>query len=412
MKAVGVIVEYNPFHNGHFYHLTEALKLSEADCAIAVMSGNFLQRGEPALVSKWTRTKMALEAGIDIVIELPYLFATQKAETFANGAISILDAMNCDEVCFGSEHGSISDFKETVHFMGEHSNEFDRSVQTFIKKGYSFPKASSLAYYQLNDNNTYLDLSKPNNILGYHYVKAINDQQSQLKPSTIIRTGSNYHDEEFTSTHIASATSIRKHLFNNASELEDIVQYVPSSTARHLISYKSKYGLFHEWENYFVWLKYKILTSSLSELKEIYEVEEGLENRLKSVIRSANCFQDFMHLLKTKRYTWTRLQRMCTHILTNTTKEQMQTEKEQASYIRLLGMSNKGQNYLSTTKKQVDLPIISRLGSKHDDILNLDIKASNTYAMAIQEPLRNQFIQAEYSTPPIRYNELTQTFSH
>ena len=401
MKAVGVIVEYNPFHNGHKFHLEQTRLQSNADCLIAVMSGPFLQRGEPALVSKWSRTKMALEAGVDIVLELPYVFATQKAETFANGAISILTAMQCSEFCFGSEHGTITDFENTVAFMTDNKEEYDAYIKNVIKEGISYPKATSLAYHSLNHSNSFLDLSKPNNILGFHYVKALSHQDSPLKPLTIQRTQADYHDENFTSEHIASATSIRKALLKEKS-IKQIENFVPPYTYQQLHTYIEQFGKFHHWEEYFDLLKYRILTQTASELKLIYEVEEGLEFRILKYIKQAQSFTEFMHLLKTKRYTWTRLQRVCLHILTNTKKEQMNNENK-ASYIRLLGMTQTGQQYLKRIKKELELPLVSTLSSFSDEIMELDIKATSTYAMCFPEPIRSNFIKAEFSTPPIQY---------
>lgn len=407
MKAVGVIVEYNPFHNGHKYHLEETKRKTNADCIIAVMSGNFLQRGEPALVSKWTRTKMALEAGVDIVIELPYAFATQKAQNFANGSISLLNALLCDEVCFGSENGTIEDFENTVDFMKKNQQTYDHTIEQFMKEGYSFPKAASLTYTSLSNHETYVDLSKPNNILGYHYVKAIHDQKSSVKAQTILRTSAGYHDETFSHESIASATSIRKTLFSAEKNMDEIENYLPPTSAKWLSTYYHENQLFHRWEEYFTLLKYKLLTSTPAELANIYEAEEGIENRLLAHISEATSFQNFMEKIKTKRYTWTRLQRLCVHILTNTTKEQLKRSKENpiATYIRLLGMSQKGQNYLNSVKKDVELPIISKVAGFSDELFTLDWKATNTYLAIFPEPLRSSLLRQEYATPPIRYNE-------
>ncbi|RFB19171.1 nucleotidyltransferase [Bacillus sp. HNG] len=412
MKAVGVIVEYNPFHNGHKYHLDETKRKTNPDCTIAVMSGNFLQRGEPALVSKWARTKMALEAGIDIVIELPYAFATQKAENFANGAISLLNALHCEEVCFGSENGTIDDFQATVNFMKSNQHSYDHTTRQYLKEGYSYPKAASLAYSSLTNHDTYVDLSKPNNILGYHYVKAIQDQNSSLKAETIMRTSAGYHDETFSHETIASATSIRKTLFSAKKNIEEIQNYLPVSTTKWLSAYFEEYQLFHRWEDYFTLLKYKLLTSTPSELATIYEAEEGIENRLLTYISESTSFKDFMEKIKTKRYTWTRLQRLCVHILTNTTKEQLKkiNENPVATYIRLLGMSQKGQSFLNYVKKDVELPILSKATGFSDDLFTLDQKAAQTYVAIFPEPLRTQLLRQEYAKPPIRFNEEQQEY--
>lgn len=413
MKSLGVIVEYNPFHNGHLFHLTESKRKTEADVVIAVMSGQFLQRGEPALVSKWTRTKMALANGIDIVVELPYAFATQKAEVFASGSISILSGLKCDSVCFGSEQGNIGDFENTISMMNDQKEKHDLLVQEFIGQGYSFPKASSLAFLKLTeDKGQVLDLTKPNNILGYHYVKAIQEQKSTLDAHTIERTGAGYHDPEFNETPIASATSIRKHLFDHKGNIEKVSRFVPEKTYDLLGTYLDHVGSFHQWEDYFSLLKYRILCSTPSELAEIYEVEEGLEHRLIHTMKESMTFHEFMTKLKTKRYTWTRLQRMCTHLLTNTKKDIMLdvSSSKRSDYIRLLGMSRRGQHYLKQIKKDVELPILSKISGVESRMLEMDIRATNTYAMKFNEPARSEWMLQEFSKPPIRYDENEKCF--
>jgi predicted nucleotidyltransferase len=401
MKAVGLIVEYNPFHNGHAYHLEMAKKASGADIVIAVMSGNFLQRGEPALVSKWCRTKMALQNGADIVFELPYRFSTQKAETFANGAISILDAAGCDSVCFGSESGDIHSFTQTLDYMDTNQQQFDHLVKQFMETGVSYPKALSLAFSELKNSENYLDLSKPNNILGFQYIRAIKKQNSPIKAITVARKNADYHDEHFASETIASATSIRKALFASENGKAVITQYVPEPTSVLLTEYLKQYGVLHQWENYWNLLQFRLIQTRPDELKEIYEVEEGLENRLVSAALEANSFNKFIEKIKTKRYTRTRLQRVCLQILTNTKKTEMPLTLEKASYLRLLGMTSSGKDYLNKMKNHFSLPLISKLSSyKHDDV-SFDIKATRIYSFALPEPLRNEMMMMEYNQPPI-----------
>ncbi|HAF0292610.1 TPA: nucleotidyltransferase, partial [Salmonella enterica subsp. enterica serovar Typhimurium var. 5-] len=260
MKAVGVVVEYNPFHNGHLFHLQQAKKQSNADIAIAVMSGNFLQRGEPALVSKWARTNMALAAGVDIVFELPYRFATQHAEIFAEGAVSILSAAGCSTLCFGSESGDLDSFMKTIEFLDKNNEHFQEYIKAFTSQGYSYPKSISLSFQSLSPSlDTYIDISSPNNILGLHYIQAIIRQKSNMKPDTITRKSAGYHDEHFSSETIASATSIRKALFGEGREIDAIQRLVPRSTFEELSMYMREYGGFHSWESYWPLLRYKLL---------------------------------------------------------------------------------------------------------------------------------------------------------
>ncbi|WP_110112940.1 nucleotidyltransferase [Bacillus sp. CGMCC 1.16541] len=403
MQAAGIIVEYNPFHNGHYYHINETKKQTQSNCIVAVMSGHFLQRGEPALVSKWARTTMALKGGADLVIELPYAFSTQQADSFATGAISLLDALHVQSLCFGSENGHIDEFIQTTSLLQEHEEKLSLLTKKAMQQGYSYPKASSLAFQTLSHEKAEsINLSQPNNILGLSYVKAINNLHASIKPHTITRIQSQYHDTELSDTSIASATSIRNALFSRSSSLSDISYHVPDFTLALLEDYFKAYHTFHHWENYFSFLKYKLLTMTAEHLQQIYEIEEGIEHRLLDYIKEAQSFHEFIDKVKTKRYTWTRLQRICTHILTHTTKEQMTfTKSHGADYIRILGMSQTGRTYLKKIKKQVELPLVSTVSQCDIPSLALDIQATNVYSMSLTEPYRTSLMLKEYNTPPI-----------
>lgn len=401
MKAVGIVVEYNPFHNGHAFHLAQTREKAKADIVIAVMSGQFLQRGEPALLPKWFRAKMALLAGVDIVIELPYQFATQKADTFALGAISVLGSMGCESVCFGSESGNIDDFLATLQFLEHHEVDYNKRIQFHMAQGVNYPKALSSAFLELNPTQSIVDLSQPNNILGYQYVKAIHDLKFPMKALTITRKNADYHDEHFTSDSIASATSIRKALFSKDGTLEQIFPYVPETTATLLQQYLFQYQQFHQWENYWPYLRFRLLHSTPTELRKIYEVEEGLENRVIRAALNSNSFQEFMTSVKTKRYTWTRLQRMCVHILTNTTASEMINKMDRATYMRLLGMNDRGREYLNKWKSHTPIPIVSKLSSYPHDDISLDIRASQIYALGARDSMKQRLLQMEYEQPPI-----------
>ncbi|MFE8703649.1 nucleotidyltransferase [Cytobacillus sp. FJAT-54145] len=401
MKAVGVVVEYNPFHNGHAFHLQGTKESTDADVVIAVMSGQFLQRGEPALLPKWTRAKMALLAGVDIVFELPYQFATQKAETFANGSISILAAAGCKAVCFGSESGDISNFHATIDFLEQNHDRYQQTIQEYMKKGMSYPKATSEAYKSLSPSEQLVDLSKPNNILGYQYIQAVRNRNVDMKVVTITRKNADYHDEHFASETIASATSIRKSIFSDRGDIDLVNQYVPMTTFKELRRYYEEYGQFHQWESYWPLLRYRLLQSTPNELREIYEVEEGIENRMIHIALKANSFIEFMTALKTKRYTWTRLQRMCVHILTNTKKEEMKNRDDKPSYLRLLGMTEQGRKYLNYLKDDCELPLISKLSAYQNSDIELDIRASRIYSLGAKRNHQQTIMNMEYNQPPI-----------
>lgn len=392
--------------------MQETKKLTQSDIIIAVMSGPFLQRGEPALISKWYRTKMALANGVDLVVELPYVFATQKAETFANGAISILNALRVSEICFGSEDGQIENFYNTISVQKNEEETFNCLVKQFMDAGNSYAKATSDAFSHILTSEKNIDMSQPNNILGFQYMKAILSQNSSIQAQTIKRFASHYHDETFNDQHIASATSIRKQLFSEEGSFTTIEPFLPQATTSLLANYKQNYGILHNWEQYFSFFKYKLMTMSSGDLRHIYEIEEGLEHRILSKIQNSSSFYSFMEALKTKRYTWTRLQRACTHILTNTTKEEIRSAniEQHAPYIRLLGMSQKGQTYLSKNKKKIELPILTHTKTFDHAALDIEKKVNSVYFSIMHEPLRTQLLKQDITHHPIRYDETTTKF--
>ena len=400
MKASGVIVEYNPFHNGHKFHIDQTRKMTGADVIIAVMSGNFLQRGEPAIVSKWTRTEMALRGGADLVFELPFKYATQNADIFADGAMSILSAAGCSDVCFGSESGEISDFISALSFLEQNHHSFQSSVKEIINEGVSYPRAMSIAYERLCSETGALDLSKPNNILGLQYIAAIKRQGLSIQAHTVPRQSAGYHDEHFSSSSIASATSIRKAIFTNQNHTAEVKTYLPEHTFNLLNAYQREFGQFHSWNNYWDLLQYSLLAASKSSLAVFHGMEEGLENRMAESALLADSFEMFMEEAKTKRYTWTRLQRASLYLLVQATKEEMQPQKKGAEYLRLLGMSDIGRSYLQRHKKDLGLPLVSKASSEKK-LLELDIRASRIYALGLSGRGRTALMKKEFSEPPL-----------
>lgn len=407
MKTCGVIVEYNPFHNGHVYHVESARNKTDADCVIAVMSGNFLQRGEPSIIDKWHRTNAALQKGVDLVIELPYVFAVQHADLFAKGAILTLNALNVQFVCFGSENGEIQPFKEAYKTFKKQQDQFQSSLKAHLKLGLSFPEASRRAYENINLNSKQLDLTKPNNILGFSYLKAIYDHSASIKPVTIKRTKSNYHDEQI-EHQIASATSIRKEIFTNNTLTENVKRAIPNVTLQALTSYFHKTNVYHHWEHYFPYLQHVVFTHSAAELKNIHGVEEGMENRLKHTVKKARSFEHWMELLKTKRYTWTRLQRMFVHLLTNTKKHELESihTLTEVPYIRVLGMNDIGKLYLNSIKKEIETPIVTKLQSLQHPFLEIEERAMNSYYVAIDTERRPSVNKQDITSPIIKTSEV------
>lgn len=402
MKATGIVVEYNPFHNGHLHHLQQTRIKTNSDIIIAVMSGNFLQRGEPALVDKWTRSKMAVAAGVDLVIELPYAFATAQASDFAKGAIFLLDALKCHSFCFGSEEGSLEAFQETYNLLLTKKDEYNTAIASYMKKGISYPKALNEAYNEISEATTVrlVDLSKPNNILGYHYIQAANHLNSDIKPETIQRVVANYHDDALKTETIASATGIRKLLFEG-QKLSEVNAFMPSTSLLGLTEWESNNKSFGSWEQFYPALRLLIIRSSREELGQIAEITEGMENAIWKAAKTHANFQSFMQQIKSKRFTWTRIQRMLTHIYTNFTWNQLR-EIDFPTYIRPLAMNKNGQAYLQSIKKDLQLPLVSRVAaSKKDTQLQLDIKAADLYYLGLQSSYGESMVGSDFRIAPI-----------
>lgn len=401
MEACGLVVEYNPFHLGHKYHLDQSKLVSSADCVIAVMSGNFLQRGEPAIIDKFHRARAALNSGVDIVLELPFAFAVQNSDLFAKGSVLSLAEIGVTSICFGSEYGNIDGFTEAYQIYKENIEPYQQELKRHLSLGSSFPEASRMAYHHIGLTHENMDLSQPNNILGFSYVKNIFDYHLPVEPITIKRTKSGYHDQEI-NHQIASATSIRKELLSRETMTNTVRNTVPSQTENELTHYRFKSGVWHNWEKYFALLQYRVLTMSLGELRNIQGMEEGLEYRIKKTAAAANDFQSWMEQLKTKRYTWTRLQRLFVHILTNIKKEDLAqiTTMDSVPYLRLLGMSKTGQKYLNQVKKKLHIPLVTQLQRDTHPLLDLDERATDTY-YSIIPPHPRAKLRAQELSPPI-----------
>ncbi|MBF2450937.1 nucleotidyltransferase [Listeria welshimeri] len=391
MKATGIVVEYNPFHNGHQLHLNKARELTKADVMIAVMSGSFVQRGEPAILPKWERAKMALAAGVDMVVELPVSFATQHATIFAEESVRILDALHVDALFFGSEHGVSEDFLTAAKTVVEHEASFNQAIQlALIDKKTSYARAYTEAFKQ-SFGTGLLDVTKPNNILGFHYALAIQKQNPTISLQTMARIHAGYHDIEANHDQIASATAIRKLLL--AGNLEEASRYLPASSIEILKNYD---GPFLSWENYWALLKYRLIQAETDELEGIRNVSEGIQNRMQIAATKAQYFSDFIESMKTKRYSNARIQRTALQILLNA------RNIPSAPYIRILGMNKTGQKYLSHHKKNISLPIVTTVSKAAPGLLEEDIRATNIYTLV--KGLEN-YQAGDFHIPPILKSE-------
>ncbi|MBC2176936.1 nucleotidyltransferase [Listeria booriae] len=394
MKATGLIVEYNPFHNGHLLHLNEAKKQTNAEVIIAVMSGSFLQRGEPALLPKWERAKMAVDAGVDLVVELPFHLATQQAAIFANGAVEILAALGVSSIFFGSENGDAKSFSKAASVISGQSDAFKAAIRRYLDdKTHSYATAWNLAIRELAPDLA-LDLTQPNNILGFHYTLAAINQQVPITMATMKRQNAAYHDHSPSHQSIASATAIRHMLLKD--DLVAVSQYVPETTFHILQNYQQTHN-FASWHHFWPLLKYQLITASTEQLQQIRGITEGIENRLQKAALHADNFEDFLNQTVTKRYSKSRIQRTALQIL----MQQQEAEIPSQNYIRILGMSATGQRYLNHIKKEIPLPLVSTMSKAKPALIQNDIRATQLYSLA---PTLSDQVQRDFQAPIYRKN--------
>lgn len=400
MKVVGLITEYNPFHNGHLFHLQQSLEQAAADYSVAVMSGHFLQRGEPALLDKWARAAMAVKAGVDLVIELPYVFSCRSAYAFARGAVDLLSSCGIvSHLCFGSEKGDLRPLIALADIFAAEPPRLQSLIKKFLKQGYVLPLAQTKALqeYCMKDPlaaELVEVLNNPNNILGIEYLRNLKDTGSIIIPLTIKRTTAGYHDTQFKDS-IASATSIRDYLTNHSvDDLAKLNLVVPPSTLG-ILRKKANQGegpVFAE--NFLSLLRYKIVTATADELADLMDVNEGLENRILSQIKRSHTFKELVENIKTKRYTWTRIQRVLNYIIMNFSRQDAELfDRIGPKYIRVLASTKKGRHLLALMRKRAELPVVTRVApfyKKADSLiqkmLEYDLKASDIYTIGYKNP--------------------------
>lgn len=384
MKACGVTAEYNPFHYGHQYQLAEARKRTQADVMVVVMSGNFLQRGEPAIVDKWTRTKMALASGADLVVELPVSFSVQAADFFAKGAMQLLTTLQCSAVSFGSESGESRVFKQAGNQFIEKRQEIDAAFDALKNDELPYPARIQEAIKMVLPDFP-LDLSQPNNQLGFAYAKQLASINDQIDIVAVPRKGAAYSEQGLNKQEpFASATAIRSSLLKN-NRVERVSPFLPEKSKQFLQNHP-----FVSWEDYWPFLHYQLLVSSIEDLQAIYQMEEGIEYRLKEKNLQATSFSDFLSKVKNKRLTRTRLQRLCSYILLQHTKKRMLKEMNEVKPVHILGFSEDGRTYLNEIKEKVTVPLISNITQKNEKLWDLDIKAGEIYRAAHPSLIQKQ----------------------
>jgi len=409
MKTVGLIVEYNPLHNGHYYHFQQSKNVSGADAVVAVMSGHFLQRGEPAMAGKWARAEMALRIGVDLVLELPVAFSAQPAEWFAYGAVSALEATGVvDSLCFGSESGDIGWLRRVADAAADESAAFRLLLQQELKAGLPYPAAYSKAVARYVPGTAEDELAKPNNTLGLHYLIALKRLQSGIEPLTIARQKAGYSQRDITDSQIASATALRHMLFERMT-LEEIAPFVPASTLEILRAEWSANKAPIRWERYAKPLLVQLLNHSAEQLSEFQEVSEGLEHRIKHALPSLSVsggttVESLIELLKTKRYTRTKLQRMLLRILLNHKKQQLSRSVLAGGvpYLRVLGFTDRGRDLLRTMKTTAKVPVITKVAGNTppSPLLQMDIEATSVYALGYESASERDLFR-DYYEPPV-----------
>ena len=373
MHIIGIIAEYNPFHNGHKYQIEKIRELYPNSLIIAIISTNFTQRGEVSIINKWNKTKICLDNNIDLVIELPYTYSVEAGDIFAKGAIKILNELKIDTLVFGTETNKIDDLEKIANIQ-IYNKDFHNQVKKYLDEGLNYPTSLSKALKKI----TNIEIKEPNNLLAISYIKEIIKNNYHITPVNIKRTVG-YNSKEI-KNNITSATNIRDMLNNNIN----VNNYLPYDQEDYL--YKIDYS------KMFKYLKYNII-NNINYLDKFVMVEEGIENRIKKYIFTSNNWNELVNSIKTKRYTYNRINRMLINILNNYHKKDHQTDK---IYIRILGFNKNGRQYLNKIKKDVD--IIYGYKKETNEILDIDFKSTCIYSELVNDP---ELITKEFKNKPI-----------
>lgn len=361
MNIIGIIAEYNPFHNGHIYHIEKIKEKYPDSLIILVLNGYFTERGIISVLSKEDKTKIALDNKVDIVLELPFIYGTQSSDIFGFYSIKILNELKVDHIIFGSESDNIDLLNKVVDIQ-LNNPDYESNVKKYLSDGNNYPTAMKRAL------NIEEDISNPNDLLGISYIKAIRKINNKIIPETIKRTN-DYHDI-LSNDEIISATNIREKMHNE----ESLDKYLPSNTISclHNITNDSLFNL----------LKFKILTDK--DLSIYLDVDEGIEYRILKFINFSNTFDELINNIKTKRYTYNKINRMLIHILIGLTKDDNKNSK--LDYIKILGFNSNGQQYLNKLRKELALPTTP---NKDSLIFKYELKAAYLYEQAIHKSLNN-----------------------
>ena len=377
-KIIGIIAEYNPFHLGHIYQINEIKKLYPKSTIIAIISPSFTQRGDISIINKYNKTTICLENNIDLVVELPYPYATQSSDIFAKGAIEILNKLNINTLVFGSESNDLENLKKLANISNNDAN-YHLKVKEYLNKGYNYPTAMSKALFDI----TNININTPNDLLALSYLKVINKYNYPIDPISIKRTN-DYHATYLDNSKIVNATLIRK-LYNDN---QDISSYIANNSLNKLIKI--------DYSNLYSLLKLQII-NNINNLSTYQTVEEGIENRIKKYIYKSNTWEELVNNIKTKRYTYNRINRMLIHILNSYKKSD--NDNINIDYIRILGFNNKGRKHLNNIKKKLDIKLISNYKPNISKLLDIEFKITCNYAIITKD---NELINKEFNSYPIR----------
>lgn len=376
-KIIGVIAEYNPFHLGHRYQIEKIKELYPDSIIIAIISTNFTQRGDISLLNKWNKATICLNEGIDLVIELPTLYATQSADIFAYGALSILNKFKIDTLVFGSETNDIDSFT-TLANIQINNPKYPELVKNYLSLGLNYPTAMSKALKELT--NTKID--KPNDLLALSYIKEIIKNNYPITPISIKRTNDYHSNSLQNNTNIINASLIREMFLNN----QDISPYIPNNTKELLYQYLSL-------NKAYTILKYNIINNE-NNLSTYLDIEEGLDKRILKYLDTSHTWIDLVNNLKTKRYTYNKINRTLLHLLLNIKKE----DNTKEIYLRVLGFNNKGREYLKKLKKDTNLDIFTSYRKNKSPLLDLEYHSTYIYSLITND---SSLIKREYQSKPI-----------
>lgn len=381
MHKIGIICEYNPFHNGHLYQIKKIKETYKDSLIIVCLSSCFMQRGEASILNKWDKTRLAIESGVDLVLELPFAFATQYQDIFAKGALTILNHLKIDTLVFGSECDDVELLKNLASVQLK-DESYNYLVKRYLDLGLNYPTSLSKALFDISG----VKLDKPNDLLALAYVKEIIKNNYDIEPFSIRRT-SDYHNSNLDSD-IVSASTIRKLLKDGVN----VNNYLPYNIYDYLSEIDE--------DKYFALLKYQII-NNIDCLDKFQTVDEGIENRIIKYINMVNSKEELILKVKSKRYTYNKINRMFTHILTNFTKED--AKDLEIEYLRVLGFNTRGKNYLNKIKKDIDIPIINKYIPNMYKCLDIEFRVSLIYSLILKDK-GDDFLKREYRNKPVIYD--------